>query len=72
MTRKDYVLLAEALNAARCNTDGGYSSVTEEQRRQRMHGVAIAARAVCHALARENARFDSERFLAACGTQPGE
>lgn len=60
MTRKDYVLLAEALaSVLPDNVGNGYES---EQ-----HARDCAA--VADALARENARFDRERFLKACGVQ---
>lgn len=59
MTRKDYVLLAEALAEARTENCGGAAD--------RQHARDCAA--VADALARENARFDRARFLKACGVQ---
>lgn len=57
MTRKHYVALAEALNAAL-----GYCE-TQNQRR----GVERAARCIAATLAADNGRFDQRRFLAAAG-----
>jgi hypothetical protein len=57
MTRKDYVLLAAALKAAR-----GFCE-THDQRR----GTERATLCVASALARDNAAFDKPRFLAAAG-----
>lgn len=56
MTRKDYVLIADALkHAAACDpgTEGG--------------GIYRAAVCIADALAADNPRFDRARFLQACG-----
>jgi hypothetical protein len=65
MTRKDYVLLAEALKGARSS----YSSATLPNVAIYHNGVDNAAHRVCEALARENAAFDRARFLKACGVE---
>ena len=59
MTRKDYVLIAAALDAARRASND--DDVQE--------GVTFAARHLCIDLAATNPRFDRERFLEACGVQ---
>lgn len=59
MTRKDYVLIAEALRLARsAGTGAGHDA-----------GIYDAARVLAETLANDNPRFDSERFLKACGVQ---
>lgn len=54
MTRKDYVLIAEALKEARRVS-------------QYPDGISTAARCIAGALAAANPRFDRARFLRACG-----
>lgn len=56
MTRKDYVLLADALRAA--------IEALDEPRRM---GAKLAATEIAHRLEDDNPRFDYERFLKACG-----
>lgn len=58
MTRKDYVLIAEALASAR-PLDGATAASVHWQ----------ACHAMCDALAADNPRFDRERFLKAAGVQ---
>lgn len=54
MTRKDYVLIAEAISGA-----------------VKAHGetgcVRLAADNLAHLLRRNNSRFDTSRFMDACG-----
>ncbi len=57
MTRKDYVLIAEALRESRPQMGG-------------IEGWNCAAIGVADALARDNPRFDRERFLKAAGVTP--
>ncbi len=57
MTRKDYERLAAALKASK--------PLAEDAAQQ--HGWRLACHAVSNALADENTRFDSARFLLACG-----
>ena len=59
MTRKDYVLLAEALKAV-------IQSVDKPERT----GALLAANEIAHCLAEDNPRFDRARFLKACGLDP--
>ena len=58
MTRKDYVLIAAALAMA-----NGQDHDTPAA------AIAYVARALCAELARDNARFDRDRFLKAAGVQ---
>jgi hypothetical protein len=55
MTRKDYVMLAECINDARL--------ANPETR----GAVADVANRIARELARDNPRFDRERFDRACG-----
>lgn len=64
MTRKDYVLLAIAINDIRqyipgVEPDGSHKDLLD--------GVEYAAESIADALARDNPRFDKERFMCACG-----
>ncbi len=63
MTRKDYVLIAEALKNARPDPHGTTIS------RHRYDGWHVSACALADALANDNPRFDRERFLKACGAE---
>jgi hypothetical protein len=62
MTRKDYVLIAAALKAARDEIPVGGAGAE-------YLANSVAARHIANALASDNARFDRARFLAACGVQ---
>ena len=59
MTRKDYVLLAEALQAA------AYALNPPERT-----GALLAANEISHRLKQDNPRFERKRFLEACGLDP--
>lgn len=59
MTRKDYVLLAAALREARVE-------VTSNELYTVFKGWKRAVDALADALAKDNPRFDRDRFLAAC------
>ncbi len=56
MTRKDYVLLAEAIKAAT-------SAIDHPERL----GAQLVANEIAHRLQQDNPRFDRERFLKAAG-----
>jgi hypothetical protein len=56
MTRKDYVLIAEAMKAA------AYA-LNPPQRT----GALLAAYELSHSLQEDNPRFDRKRFMDACG-----
>jgi hypothetical protein len=56
MTRKDYILLADALKAA------AYALNPPER-----YGALLAAYEISHILQEDNPRFDRKRFMDACG-----
>lgn len=58
MTKKDYILIAEAikLNADCFKSDGSYQATVRQ-----------VAETIARHLQRENTRFDASRFLVACG-----
>lgn len=56
MTRKDYVVIAEAIRKA--SQAPGYAERN-----------AFVAHAIADALAADNPRFDRARFLSACGVK---
>jgi hypothetical protein len=58
MTRKDYILIAAAIKAVNRSHD---SSV--------VNGIRWTAERIADVLARDNPRFDRERFLTAAGVQ---
>ena len=60
MTRKDYIKLADALLSAHNETR------TQETRET----VELTASYIADVLARDNPRFDRQRFLTASGVQP--
>jgi hypothetical protein len=57
MTRKDYVLIAEAIKA---ETD-------EWSTRDQSNAVYFVAKRLARQFQRDNTRFDTSRFMAACG-----
>lgn len=63
MTRKDYVLIAEAINSVRCET--------REAGRDPQQVYEVAAR-LAHRMKLVNANFERARFMAACGFPAGE
>lgn len=58
MTRKDYVLLADALKVA-------VNALNPPE----CLGAFLAANEIAHVLANDNPRFDRRRFLKACGLE---
>jgi hypothetical protein len=62
MTRKDYVLIAEALKAARVPSTLGNTNKAVYN-----NGVDNAVAFVALALAKDNPCFDGQRFRTACG-----
>ncbi|HEV2178366.1 MAG TPA: hypothetical protein VGU20_31210 [Stellaceae bacterium] len=66
MTRKDYVLIAEALKEARAEIR---SKEPPECVAALNDGVSYAAEELAFYLYRDNQRFDRERFLRAAGVQ---
>ena len=69
MTRKDYILIAAALNSALQTPDYWYASNCDSQYEK---GAKSAINALAVSLASDNPRFDRERFLKACGVTTGE
>lgn len=61
MTRKDYILIAEAIRAALIDPETGIALPEREA-----HGVHVAAMRLVDALAQDNPRFDRSRFMTAC------
>ena len=61
MTKRDFELIAKALNEAR------YHAIREDAPSGGAFWLKAAAAEVALALAFENPRFDRERFLKACG-----
>lgn len=74
MTRKDYILLADALRRARISVANGYSIASTDAERERDAQRIAVHRATCHsiadALATDNPRFDRAKFLTAAGCAP--
>lgn len=71
MTRKDYILIADALRRARISVANGYPvACTDDERSRDAQRIAVH-RATCHALAdalaTDNPRFDRAKFLTATG-----
>lgn len=64
MTRKDYEAIAAALRAS-AHKEAGDALVYDSKRLQHRSCCAYVA----DALARDNARFNRERFMAACGVE---
>lgn len=57
MTRKDYVAIAAAIETAYRNAPGGNGQAQ----------IYALASAIADHMAADNARFDRERFMRACG-----
>jgi hypothetical protein len=66
MTRKDYVLLADALRRARRDNVPGQPRMDLSNHNR---GVDWCARGIADTLAADNPRFDRQRFLRAAGVQ---
>lgn len=73
MTRKDYVLLAEAIAQFTRDLDADDLITTSEKGRAILSGERVAAQTIAHRLADlfalDNPRFDRSRFLKACGVK---
>ncbi len=71
MTRKDYELIAAAMRAVRVSAANGYPVATNAAERERDGQRAAIHRAACYqlalSLAQDNARFDRDKFIRACG-----
>lgn len=66
MTRKDYVLIAAALNTAKNEEALAHAP---SYNNGWADGVDAAAGVLADALSKDNPRFDRARFLKACGVQ---
>ena len=66
MTRKDYILIANALRDARAKIR---QCEPEESLADLCDGVSYAIDYITDALARDNPRFDRAKFLEACGAE---
>lgn len=64
MTRKDFELIAEALNEVM------QTNWNENDRQRAEYFIGRAADALAVKLRSTNPRFDKARFLAACGVTP--
>lgn len=66
MTRKDYVMIADAIRELLADIDRESPGMREVLRGERM-GVASVARRLADQLRQDNPRFDRTRFIEACG-----
>lgn len=76
MTKKDYILIASAINEMATHYDEGKEYATERDdsiyysdqssREMAMYDVATL---LAIKLGKENPRFDTDKFLKACGVQ---
>jgi hypothetical protein len=62
MTKKDYIVIAKAVNKAYISLS--YASVNMGETKRSLQTVADA---LAYELKLENARFDSNKFIEACG-----
>ncbi len=68
MTRKDYVLIANALNIARVQICEGWpNNETAVEASRQMHRHCTSE--IAEHLERNNPRFDRDRFLKAAGVE---
>lgn len=65
MSKKDYILIANVLNAHR--PDPSFRGLSAERYLGHMQARQAIAQSLAAALAIENPRFSSGRFLEACG-----
>lgn len=64
MTKKDFELIAGALNSARVS-----NTLNNPNKALYLNGIDNAAHLLAQKLAATNERFDRERFLKACGCE---
>jgi len=70
MTKKDYILIAEALRRSRpASIEQVYARTVDSVRRSQAHGASLQHALMCtnimQALAQENPKFDEAKFLQA-------
>jgi hypothetical protein len=63
MTRKDYILIADAIRETLA-TDPEFGIDWPERERT---AIGLLAHQIAHRLRQDNPRFDRVRFMAACG-----
>lgn len=66
MTRKDYILIAEAINQARATAN---AALPARQRACMLQGINLTTNELADRLYADNPRFDRGRFYAACNDQ---
>lgn len=66
MTKKDYELIAKALNDAR-NTITVLGVSQQSRTHEQLKGVGFCVFTMAHRLANTNPKFDRVRFMQACG-----
>lgn len=64
MSKKDYILLARVIKS---QVDSASTCVDYQDKEQGEYWTKELAKVLAQTLKLENARFDSERFLTACG-----
>ena len=64
MTRKDYILIAEALQTARIQEDAALNHRDSDVRGWTQHMFTVVTDRIANMLASDNPRFDREHFLA--------
>lgn len=64
MTHKDYQFIAAAFAASRSDV---VTKEPDEAHADMLDGIDLVAEHVADALARDNTRFDRQKFLDACG-----
>ena len=74
MTKKDFELIAVAINRAIEETKNGIadnsnymSEVEMEAYNHAIFGIGQAVNQLCDTLKKDNARFDAKKFIKACG-----
>lgn len=60
MTRKDYIAIAARIKEAKTKAQEGYATTKED-------AIHIVAAGLADVLKKDNDRFDSVRFMEACG-----
>lgn len=71
MSRMDYIELAAAIDGERRGWDTASSEPhNADYRKGGLMAVRLLAEHLCDVLKADNARFDRERFLTACGFKP--
>jgi hypothetical protein len=76
MTRKDYELIAKAVNLyfnyLEKMMNNGLNNHLEQDNKLRLQGAGSVILRIANALEIENPRFNRARFLSACGVKAGK